>query len=547
MRKNKLSDFFKIGILFFGISLLLFNCEKEEKQSLNQGNLWKMQDISKNDLKNKVDFDSFLRELNQKKSLKSERKEETDTLYNFTIDYTTIREIQLENITSYTFKIIRENASESYFENLVILSSQNQIQKAYLIKYTPKEEIEYIEAHNTITFAGKVNLTNLDIANLNYSMKGNYCTEVTVPYCSWSYPHVAGADCWIQQQEKQDGRIYFVLTTICESDGFIEPPVDAGHGGGTGFGGGPGYDGDTIPTTPIGITNQGEKCEKPPKGDLNGDCMLDFYESCLLKNSQEVCDCAVVSNDLNECIDDYFDEQIFVDESFKNNTCLKNVYEKMGKASKFKEYLQNFEAEFSVAHLRFTSSTTLPVNINAQTSAPENYLINITFNENNLDRPSLSVARTFIHEVIHAEIFRKLLSVGQQPNLQFTQWYAQDPQIWFDFLVGLKDNFEGLYDYYMRLEWDVPPGQSPSDVQHNLMSTHYRDIIKQALKEFDSSQAEAIYEALSWTGLMGTGTFNTSTGLFSESTVAWSNLTQTQRLNIISNRNNFIKNNPNCQ
>ena len=219
----------------------------------------------------------------------------------------------------------------------------------------------------------------------------------------------------------------------------------------------------------------------------------------------------------------------------------------MSKVSAFANYLNNFDGDMSVANLKLTSSTTLPSDTNAETSVPENYLITITFNENNLDRPSLSVARTFIHEIIHAEIFRKLLSVGQQSNLQFTRWYAQDPQIWYNFLIDLKDNFEGLYDYYMRLKWNVPPGKSPSNVQHNLMSTHYRDIIKQTLKEFDNSQTEAVYDALSWTGLMGTGTFNASTGLFSKSTVAWSNLTQTQRLNIINTRNNFNNNNPNCQ
>ena len=79
------------------------------------------------------------------------------------------------------------------------------------------------------------------------------------------------------------------------------------------------------------------------------------------------------------------------------------------------------------------------------------------------------------------------------------------------------------------------------------MSTHYRDIIKQALREFDNSQTEGVYDSLSWTGLMGSGTFNPSTGLFSESTVAWSNLTQTERLDIINARNNFINSNPNCQ
>lgn len=266
--------------------------------------------------------------------------------------------------------------------------------------------------------------------------------------------------------------------------------------------------------------------------------MLDYYETCLLNgNPQEVCECAVVSNDLNECIDDYFDEQIFIDESFKNNLCLKSVYDQMGKASKFKEYLKNFEAEFSVAHLRFSSATSLPSNANAVTSAPQNYLISITFNESRLNRHKLSIARTMIHEIIHAEIFRKLLSISQHPSIQLTT----------NQILQLRNDYPGLYDYYMRWKWNVPQGQTPSNPQHEAMAQHYRKIIKQALKEFDVSQPEQTYDALSWVGLMGSGTFNSNTGLYSNSTKAWINIPQNQRLDIINTINTFNSNNPKCK
>ncbi len=139
-----------------------------------------------------------------------------------------------------------------------------------------------------------------------------------------------------------------------------------------------------------------------------------------------------------------------------------------------------------------------PDGINAETSAPDNYLITITFNTNNLDRPALSIARTFIHEMIHAEIFRKLLSVAQAPNITLTQSQV----------IQLRNDYPGLYDYYMRWNWNIPQGQSPSNAQHEAMSTHYRGIIEQALRDFDNTQSDAVYEALAWTGLMGDGTFD---------------------------------------
>ena len=91
----------------------------------------------------------------------------------------------------------------------------------------------------------------------------------------------------------------------------------------------------------------------------------------------------------------------------------------------------------------------------------------------------------------------------------------------------------------MRLEWDIPPGQTPSDVQHNLMATHYRNIIKTGIQEFDPSQEEAVYNALSWSGLLGTGQY--------DSTIAWSNLSPSERLNIISTGTTFANTNPDCQ
>lgn len=249
----------------------------------------------------------------------------------------------------------------------------------------------------------------------------------------------------------------------------------------------------------------------------------------------------VLNNDKTESFKDFlFDEQIFIDKDFKDNPCLKSVYNAMGKTTKFKEYLQNFEPEFSVAHLRLKydenfkdnkdpkywnalAITEPPLN-GANNSTVANYNINITFNgDSNLDasihnKPKLIIAVAFIHEMIHAEVFRKMLSAAQQGHLNTSQYTTQNR---IDYVNSLRNNFPGIYDYYVE-RWK-------SNWGHQQMAQHYRNIIVGALKEFDNNQhTQAQYEAIAWLGLDGT--------------VAWNNLTQPEKDNITQTRTNFINN-----
>ncbi|MBR9916692.1 hypothetical protein GYB29_03150, partial [bacterium] len=103
---------------------------------------------------------------------------------------------------------------------------------------------------------------------------------------------------------------------------------------------------------------------------------------------------------------------ILIDSTFKNNPCLDSVYQQAGQAITFKNILQNFDEEFSVAHLKLSAgvSQTNP-GANAVTLAPKDYIIEIMFNPNKLNRSKLEIARTLIHELIHAEMWRKVMSL----------------------------------------------------------------------------------------------------------------------------------------
>ena len=80
------------------------------------------------------------------------------------------------------------------------------------------------------------------------------------------------------------------------------------------------------------------------------------------------------------------------------------------------------------------------------------------------------------------------------------------------------------------------------------MADHYRDIIIQAMKEFDPTQSDETYTALSWIGLMGSGGEpDKITGLPPKPTVAWSKVLQAQRVQLLNIFFNFRDTNPPCQ
>jgi hypothetical protein len=232
------------------------------------------------------------------------------------------------------------------------------------------------------------------------------------------------------------------------------------------------------------------------------------------------------------------EEQIVIDTTFSNNECLLGVYEKMGESTAFNRYLKNFDGNMSVANLTFSVGVDVDFpRANAVTYEPSNFMITIMFNPNQLSRPPLDIARTFIHEMIHAEMYRKLLSLAGQGKIPWSS----------DFISSLRNDFPGLYDYYSRFFYNRPEGIPVGDPQHNLMATHFRDVIKSALREFDPTQSEETYESLAWVGLMGSGVISSTTGLPPSPTLAWLSIPQSERLQILSNIIDFINTNQSCQ
>jgi len=151
------------------------------------------------------------------------------------------------------------------------------------------------------------------------------------------------------------------------------------------------------------------------------------------------------------------------------------VYKRLTETGLMKRYLQNFDGDFPVSHLKYELNTKLFDNENGRTDPKPSdlgvYWMKIMINRNTLaDRPTLGLAKTFIHETIHAEMYRKIISVAVNSTIN-------------------PNDFPGLFDYYSRFI------NGPTS-QHNLMAQHYIDIMASALKEFDPSYSDDVYNAI---------------------------------------------------
>jgi hypothetical protein len=191
-----------------------------------------------------------------------------------------------------------------------------------------------------------------------------------------------------------------------------------------------------------------------------------------------------------------FEEQI-INELKDKALCVYNQL--VSSNSGFKEMIRKFDGEFPVSHLKFEIDESMSSNTRkAYTRPPQSYIIDIVLNGNPAKdasyqkRPNLLVAKTIIHEVIHAEIFRKILSLAND-NGQIDVASAH--------IMLQNGDYPGILDYYTRF--------GINGFQHQQMAAHYRETIGRMLQEFDTGivvpdnqQPNQLYMDLAWEGLI---------------------------------------------
>lgn len=210
----------------FLVIIIFSSCEKNEQetpsQQNHQVNEYSFDEIIKKPKFNKA-YNLFNHKLNERKFAQKSNIPVKDI--DFKIDSTTIKEISVDSITTYTMRITRPEESEDYFENLVVKVNKTDSINAYIIKYFPDKEMTFNKTHKSFGFDGttetKEIIFNPEIFS-QYLMETYHCD--TFLLCDYGgTTHSAGYNCT---------QTYAV--TFCSGGG---GSTEVGSTGGTGTGG----------------------------------------------------------------------------------------------------------------------------------------------------------------------------------------------------------------------------------------------------------------------------------------------------------------------
>jgi hypothetical protein len=456
MKKNKLTNLLKSGILFFGISLLLWNCEKENidiKQEVMQEHEFSVSDIDFSDIQRNTELLEKLNKLTKKKektvNQTTHTKNEYSPLYDFTVNTDFGKYIASKNgkYHSYTFPVLRNNDKESTkLENLIIFLKENGSYQACLVTYTlTKEERLKLKNIDFRNFEGKITYELINdegfISSILPKSGIKQCIYVISESCSQgNHPGgrlIDGSRCPAYKTTTES----FCSTQSYSSDSASNSNILNTGGGGGGNEGNDGT-GDTSNDNPNQLFTIPVDCKACP----------DAFDDEIEEDDDQI------NNNLtNKCAKDIFTEienGIYQDDPIKPE--LEILALNTGKL--------NFSQE--ILHLFASSSTTNFTIQDGNTGASNAFTTGatITIGDNYLaNATQLSIARTIIHESVHAYLNALYSNVVIFNSFSFRQKmdkYAKDN----GYTVGsnlFHHNFMGQFIdamAYSLYEWDKEYG-----------------------------------------------------------------------------------------
>lgn len=208
-----------------------------------------------------------------------------------------------------------------------------------------------------------------------------------------------------------------------------------------------------------------------------------------------------------------FKERLILTSSFINNPRLKCIYKNFYRGNNtISQYLKNFLKDGPKGYLKISVDFDFGANWRKHTSSmaitipPKNNIIEIVFNTDTKllssvnNNSTLSVGLALIHEVLHAEMFRKLLEASDTSFVP-----KKNTPEWENLFGKLYHSFYEYFDLYTRISFQT---NNPTDVQHQLMAQNYIETLATALAEFDRNQySEQFYKEMVWIGLEKTNAY----------------------------------------
>ena len=188
--KNRKINFIKLGIFLFGISILLWNCEKEDSLSHTEQVVVPEYSVSRIGIPKIQENIALIKNLDA--LLQQENKLHSKNVYSSEYDFTVNTDFAkyIENrdgtYHSYTFPVSRE-IDNGLLENLLVTLQNDGSYKILLISYDVTEDQKNeLLIGNVIDLKGKVTFTkiNNNLLNLFSRTETISCFEIYFSYCS---------------------------------------------------------------------------------------------------------------------------------------------------------------------------------------------------------------------------------------------------------------------------------------------------------------------------------------------------------------------------
>lgn len=186
-------------------------------------------------------------------------------------------------------------------------------------------------------------------------------------------------------------------------------------------------------------------------------------------------------------------------------TNLTNVLQTLSKSESFQRLLQRvktsgYYVDISASALKSTEPGMVRAGETDHTSLNE--AISVRISSNMLEKGrGIGVAGTIIHELVHARLCGAFAAFGIDKD----SWNQKGTESYNNLRSdAFKEAYPGLYDYYTRNDGDGDTAKNSAQIHHEMIATHYRKMILDALREAYPGEREEVYEALSWSGLTHT-------------------------------------------